>query len=228
MKSQSQISDHLLSSTSLIWPSSILPPFRAWAKLQALEPEYGVGSIHTNETTPPRRRVWQIYYDTVSILMQLRHTHEFTRRRGDKESEATNFDLKFLFDSKLAQFAELQRVETAYETVLLREISFPKANEPNTEVEKWVDQVMSNWVLVNEFVWRDEDLQTGGKPAVGRRVLAVSNTGSTTPITSTAESTYGYYLLDTISRCYSKLPFNEDTKTFVHRSHSAGRVQSCR
>ena len=174
VRSQSQTPDHLLLSKTPVTCSSILPPFRAWAAIQALEPDNGKQSIRTNEAVPPRRHIWQIYYDTLSVLMQLRHTYKSRSRKGHLESEFKKFNLLFSFDSKLAQSTELKRVEIAYESVLLKEISFPKANEPNVEVEEYVDRLMSNWFILSGSDWDDEDIEMGGKSALGQRVLAVS------------------------------------------------------
>ena len=190
VKSKSQTLDELLSPASLIGSSLILPPFRTWAKMRALEPDDSLISGDADEAIPARRRIWKIYYHILSILLQLRRSYKPTGRRGHTVNEATKFEFRFLFDSREAQYAELRRVETAYETLLLNEVSFPKANEPNREIENWVDQVMSNWVLVNDSDWEDSNTEQGGKAAVSRRVLAVSFTDSFGRMPSICENTY--------------------------------------
>lgn len=95
---------------------------------------------------------------------------------GPRKSPNTQFGSRFLFDSRIAQYAELKRVETAYESLLLNQVGFPKANEANVEVENWTDQVMFNWSLLIGPDWEEDDLENGGKAGVGRRVLAVSLT----------------------------------------------------
>ena len=177
VRSQSQTADHLLLSKSQIKSSSILPPFRAWAAIQASELDNGTRSIRTDEAAPSRRHIWQTYYNTLSVLMQLRQKYGSRARKGHRESEAVKFNLQFSFDSKLAQSTELKRVETAYESLLLKETSFPKANEPNIEVEELVDRTVSNWVIFNGPDWEEADIEKGGKIALGRRVLAVSSSG---------------------------------------------------
>ena len=117
-----------------------------------------------------------MYYNTLSTLLQYRISYESKHRTESAKSTTTAFDHRFLFDSKLAQYAELKRVEVAYESLLLRQVGFPKANTANVEVESWVDEVMSNWFLVTSSDWEDENLEKGGKAAVSQRVLAVSPT----------------------------------------------------
>ena len=108
------------------------------------------------------------------MLLKLRASHIAGRRREHTSKTGADFDKNFVFDSKLAQSAELNNVEAAYENVLLSQVSFPKANTVNYEVEDWVDQVMSNWSILVDSGWEDENLEKGGKAALSRRVLAVS------------------------------------------------------
>ena len=122
--------------------------------------------------------------------MQLRQMYELRAPKGRLKSETVKFDQQFSFDSKLAQSTELKRVETVYESVLLKEVGFPKANEPNVEVEEWVEQIMSNWVLLNGSDWEEEDIESGGKSALGRRILAVSFMESLICVSSTCKNAY--------------------------------------
>lgn len=176
VKSKSQAPDDLLSPASPFPASSILPPFRAWAKLLVSEPDYGTKYSQSNEPGPPRRQIWQMYYSTLSTLLQYRTSYESKHRTESAKSTTAAFDHRFLFDSKLAQYAELKRVEGAYESLLLGQVGFPEANTANIEVESWVDEVMSNWFLVTGSDWEDENLEKGGKVAVSQKVLAVSST----------------------------------------------------
>jgi len=72
------------------------------------------------------------------------------------------------------QVADLIRNEKDYETLLLKETRFPKADETNREVLSWIELVMNNWRSLCGPGWTDEDLGSGGKMAVGRRTLDVS------------------------------------------------------
>jgi hypothetical protein len=73
------------------------------------------------------------------------------------------------------QFAsELRRIESICENNLLREAKFPTAQANNSQVEEWVEQVISNWEVLCGPHWQDQDLGEGGQNAVGRNVLDVS------------------------------------------------------
>lgn len=75
---------------------------------------------------------------------------------------------------RLRQRAELKRVETIYENLLVKETSFPKASDTNHAIEEWVDSVMDNWRLLCGPTWKDEDLGEGGKEGIARSVLDAS------------------------------------------------------
>ncbi|KAL8796482.1 MAG: hypothetical protein Q9195_001156 [Heterodermia aff. obscurata] len=185
VKSKSQALDELLSPASPIPASSILPPFRAWAKLLASEPDYGPKGSLSNEPGQPRRWIWQRYHNTLSTLLKYRTSYESKHRTESAKNMTAAFDHRFLFDSKLAQYAELKRVEVAYESLLLGQVGFPKANTANIEVESWVDEVMSNWLLLTGSDWEDENLEKGGKVAVSQRVQALLYRATTRSFHST-------------------------------------------
>ena len=180
VKSRLQNLDDLLSPASLITTTSILPPFRAWAKLLASGPEYVTNTAQSIKMGPSRRQIWQSYYTSLSVLLRYRASYESKRRKKPIKSAVADFNNRFLFESKLAQSAELKRVENAYENLLLSEVGFPKASEANVEVEDWTDQVTANWCLLTGSEWDEEDLEQGGKAAVSRRILAVSPATSST------------------------------------------------
>lgn len=98
-------------------------------------------------------RTWGLYYNTLSVLLQRKTTQH-------------------VFDSKLQQGVELKKVEASYESILLKETKFPRADQANSQIESWVDQVMANWRTMCGHTWQDEDLE-GGKAALGRGVLEV-------------------------------------------------------
>ena len=99
-------------------------------------------------------RTWGCYYDTLSVLLQ-RQTMEH------------------VFDSKLQQGVELKKVEATYESILLQEVQFPRADQASSLIESWVDQVMANWRVMCGHTWQDDDLGEGGKASLGRGVLSV-------------------------------------------------------
>lgn len=77
--------------------------------------------------------------------------------------------------ARQAQCTELKRVEANYEKILLRETTFPKANETNQEVREWIELIMSNWKKLCGPSWTDMELGEGGKLAVGRNTLDVGS-----------------------------------------------------
>ena len=155
MLSSHHISTNQSPPISAVPPSRILAPFRAFSKYWDTKGASNPG-LHkkTGERQSSYIRTWGCYYDTLSILLQ---------------REAT----AHVFDSKLQQGAELKKVEAAYEGVLLKETQFPKADQTNSQIESWVDQVMANWRIMCGHTWQDEDLGAGGKASLGRGVLDV-------------------------------------------------------
>ena len=57
----------------------------------------------------------------------------------------------------------------------MNELTFPKADEGNEEIEEWCNEVMQNWRILCGDEWQDDDLGSGGKEAVGRGVLDVGH-----------------------------------------------------
>ena len=101
-------------------------------------------------------RVWATYYDTLSLLVQ-------------------NGVVQPVFKSKLHQTSELRRIQMIYEEwVFLKEIKFPRADQSNSQIETWVDQVMANWRTMLAPSWHDEDFWGGGKASFSRSILDVS------------------------------------------------------
>lgn len=132
-----------------IIPSAvILAPFRAYAKCCDVTTGARAGRAHSPS------RVWRAYYDTLSVLLQ-------------------NDMVQPIFHSKSQQRAELKSVEATYEAILLEEVSFPRADQVNAQVESWVDQVMANWRIMCGPTWLEGDLGKSDKAALGRGVLEV-------------------------------------------------------
>lgn len=146
----------ILNPTSILEPASILAPFRSWAEFwEARNLGSPDGTASTDAVNShSRARVWQAYYNILSVLVQ----HDITNP---------------IFSSRAQQCAELKRSETRYETILLQEVEFPKANQANPEIESWTDQVMANWRALCDPTWEEDDLGNGGQSALGRKVLEV-------------------------------------------------------
>jgi len=165
VESKAHHPQELISSRALVASPAILVPFRAWASFSESEPDYGGSSRPYNEVLPSRRRIWRAYYNALSIIVQ---------RLCSTSTDFIAYGRSLGFNSKVAQNAELRKVETTYEGILLKEVGFPEANKANVEVETWTDQVMTNWSIISAPESLDEDLERGGRIAVSGRLLDVS------------------------------------------------------
>ena len=105
----------------------------------------------------PKYLTWKSYYDLLSATLQ--HDLAYVPPASGPERQ------------QLA--AEIRRVESMYESSLLRETRFPTAYAESTQIEDWVEQVITNWEILCGPQWTDEDLGEGGQNAVGRNVLDV-------------------------------------------------------
>jgi hypothetical protein len=152
-------------------PELSLAPFRAWAVLweSGLE-QVPSSSNNVEAATPARRRLlWQTYYNMLSGYLQTGYQYPNTQSDGGFE----HLDGYNQFSLRRKQSAEVKYVESVYEALLLKQVSFPQAHEINTEVLQWVGQVMSNWGVFCGSTWCDEDLGQGGLEHRGRNVLEV-------------------------------------------------------
>lgn len=235
VKSKSKKPKDLRLFASLIAPTSILAPFRAWAefwetrsdnKFEMIEGLVGKGDIS-------RKLVWQAYYDTLSLLLQIESTYPSTSTTQSSSGKGPPlYEAEFFSKPKSQQCIELKRIESIYEQFLLNELKFPKANDNTPEIENWVDQVIANWKVLCGNTWLDEDHVDGGKASTGRKVLAVcDHTKSTFNIlylTAAYRITYAngfWHTLDPIPGRHKKLSFNSNTATSIHGSCSSRRFQ---
>lgn len=111
---------------------------------------------------PSRTSIWKSYYLFLTIVLQDGLTYPPSHDNPERPQLAS----------------ELRRVEAICESNLLREVKFPTASSDNSQVEEWVEQVISNWEVLCGPDWQDQDLGEGGQNAVGRNVLDVSNTNN--------------------------------------------------
>ena len=163
-----QLSDQSEGSSGLIGASDALQTFRAFAKFSE-----GAGSsagMHSVDSARSRRLAWKSYYDTLSTIIRLDLSYDAGTAQATSEKPATTSQTSL----RLQQRAELKRVETIYESLLIKETHFPKASEGNREIEIWVDSVIDNWRLLCGASWTDSELGEGGKEGVGRSVIDVS------------------------------------------------------
>ena len=155
MLSSRHVTADQVSPISVVPPSRVLAPFRAYSKYWDTKSGSNTGTLFkAGDRHISYMRTWGCYYNTLSFLLQRETTQH-------------------VFDSKLQQGVELKKVEATYESILLKETKFPRADQANSQIESWVDQVMANWRVMCGHTWQDEDLGEGGKAALGRGVLDV-------------------------------------------------------
>ncbi|KAJ5198828.1 Tetratricopeptide-like helical [Penicillium cf. griseofulvum] len=132
---------------------------RLWASHPAVK--QGVSASNPSNVDgfgpAPRASVWTAYYRLLTAVLQNGVTYTGPNDGPDRPQLSS----------------ELRRVETIYERNLLSEVKFPTASSQNSQVEEWVEQVISNWQVLCGPEWQDSDLGEGGQNAVGRNVLEI-------------------------------------------------------
>jgi hypothetical protein len=103
-------------------------------------------------------------------------------------------------------------VESSMEAKLLDETRFPRANERNERVEKWIDAVMQNWRIMCGPTWQEAELGEGGKNALARGVLDVSL------LCCLFHEALLTVIPDTVPSCDKDFSFNSDSAAFVYRT----------
>ncbi|POS83939.1 hypothetical protein EPUL_004759 [Erysiphe pulchra] len=139
-----------------------LSAFRFWAKLWdtcTLNPVGGRLPL----VDVCRRYVWKEYYVILSNLLQNGLPID-----SDNLSTSSNE-----VSSSLLQRSELIRVEAYYESLLMAEIHFPKADETNIEVEDFVDLMMRNWSTMCGTSQKNQALEEGEAVTISRGVLEI-------------------------------------------------------
>ncbi|KAE8842105.1 hypothetical protein HRS9139_01402 [Pyrenophora teres f. teres] len=165
-----QLSDQSTTTGENINASEALRTYRYWAKFWDATSKSGVSDTTTATASQHHRRLaWKAYYDSLSTILRYDLAYEPDSTPIVQENPKPNAQS----DTRLRQRAELKRVETVYESLLVKETDFPKASETNHEVEAWVDAVMDNWRLLCGPTWTDDDLGEGGKEGVARSVLDI-------------------------------------------------------
>ncbi|CBY00722.1 similar to filamentation protein (Rhf1) [Plenodomus lingam JN3] len=174
-----QLSDQSSGAGTHVDPSEALRTYRQWAKHWDATAKSG-GSDEAHQARH-RRLAWKSYYDTLSTILRndLPYEPDSTPETQEKSSLYSQSSMR------LRQRAELKRVETIYENLLIKETHFPKASETNHEIETWVDSVMDNWRLLCGPTWDDNDLGEGGKEGIGRSVLDILYRAATKTFHST-------------------------------------------
>jgi len=156
--------------------ANCLACFRSWARYwdnykgPTLPGGYGFrGSV-------PRRRIWLEYYSALSSILEedLPFPTAYVPKISNESSARNQLRM------------ELKKVESSYETLLLNETEFPKADEEREEVENFTDLVMQNWAVLKGRGWREQDLGQGGKESLSRQVLEILYRAATKTYHSTS------------------------------------------
>ncbi|PVI07644.1 filamentation protein-like protein [Periconia macrospinosa] len=173
------LSDQTSNTREYISSSEALQIFRYWALYwDSAAKAHGAASA---DGAKARRSAWKAYYDTLSDILRrgLPYEPESGSSNGSSEKHSISSS------NRLLQHAELKKVETIYEGLLLKETLFPKASETNHEIVSWADSVMENWRFLCGSTWSNADLGAGGKEAVGRGVLDILYRAATKTFHST-------------------------------------------
>ena len=104
------------------------------------------------------RAVWGAFYESLSRIITdglVYHPSPVQRDHDTPEHRGLLEDDDFV-TARMQQRADLRRVEANYESLLLQDTRFPKANETNPEVKSWVELVMSNFRTLCGPTWTDE------------------------------------------------------------------------
>lgn len=176
LKSQSQSSQGIPTSLSPSAITSALIPFRLWAQFWEASSHRPpkVTKFSSDRGDVSQRLVWQSYYDTFSTYIRVQSNIPLVSK-GDQvfSRQVTQQDTRFIPEKNSMQCTELRQVQSIYESFLLNDLGFPKANEATPEIEIWADQVVHNWKIMCGPTWRHEDHINGGKEATSRLVLEV-------------------------------------------------------
>lgn len=168
----------ILSSHSIrtkrttVLESDTLSAFRAWSKFWDRQ---SLGGFHAKAEVS-RRYVWKEYYASISIILQEDLPYPTTSLAVAYNDTTT----------RRRQRAELQHVETCYENLLLKEVSFPRAEQASEEIEEWVNLVVQNWKVLCGSNWQEEELGEGGRETATRNVLDILYRAATKTFHSTS------------------------------------------
>ncbi|CAK7230160.1 hypothetical protein SCUCBS95973_007478 [Sporothrix curviconia] len=164
------------SETSLEDPN-LLVSLRSWARYW--EGTNGAAQLggYGFRGSVPRRRIWFEYYSVLSALLEddMPYPAAYAPAGAAGDTSARN-QLRI----------ELKRVEAVYETLLLEETSFPRAEDERVEVEEFVRLVVQNWSVLKGRGWRESDLGQGGRESASRGVLDILYRASTKTYHSTS------------------------------------------
>jgi cargo-transport protein YPP1 len=171
------LSSHTIKSKlSSLLESETLSAFRAWASFWEHSQSSSPAGGYAAYSDVSRRQIWKEYYVTLTTILQQGLPFPITSMATAYSDSSTRGQ----------QQAELQRVESKYEDLLLREVQFPRADQTSNEVEEWTNLVVQNWRVLCGNGWLEGDQDQSGKEAVSRRVLDILYRAATKTFHSTA------------------------------------------
>ncbi|KFY23753.1 hypothetical protein V491_02422 [Pseudogymnoascus sp. VKM F-3775] len=170
-------SQSIKSNASPRMEAETLVAFRAWADFWERLASSSTAAIggYATEADVPRRQIWKEYYATLSFIVQSDLPYPSTALGAT----STNHGLRVI------QRGELARVEARYESLLLKEAHFPKAEQSSEEIEELVELVLGNWAVLCGSCWGEHDLGSGGRVGVSRSVLEILYRAATKTFHST-------------------------------------------
>ncbi|KAL5351969.1 hypothetical protein ACLOAV_003832 [Pseudogymnoascus australis] len=170
-------SQSIKSNTSPTMEAETLVAFRAWADFWERLASSSTAAVggYAPEADVPRRQIWKEYYATLSFIVQSDLPYPSTALGAT----STNHGLRVI------QRGELARVEARYESLLLKEAHFPKAEQSSEEIEELVDLVLGNWAVLCGSCWDEHDLGSGGRVSISRSVLDILYRAATKTFHST-------------------------------------------
>lgn len=140
----------LLPPSAVVQPIALLNPFRAYKGHWNLQLSLHARKSKSDGGVSP----WIIFYDTLSILLQ----------QGIVQP---------IFSSKISLRQELKAIEADVDDRIMTLFKFPRADQPSSQVESFVDQVMANWRSMCRFDWSEEEIGEGGRATLCREILTV-------------------------------------------------------
>ena len=147
------LGEYVVPGPEAVFDQSRLKIFEIWSSLTRRSQELSPSTYGNNKAAVPRSTIWEMYYDLASHGL-------------DKAPHGSS-------QARQKQAAEIQAIESAYETNLLKNKKFPKATETNAVVEQWVERVIKNWQILCGPGWQESDLGSGGRNAITRNVLDI-------------------------------------------------------
>ncbi|KFX93542.1 hypothetical protein O988_06762 [Pseudogymnoascus sp. VKM F-3808] len=170
-------SHSIKSNSSPRMEAETLVAFRAWADFWERLASSSTAAIggYATEADVPRRHIWKEYYATLSFIVQGDLPYPTTALGATSNNHGM----------RVIQRGELARVEARYESLLLKEAHFPKAEQSSEEIEELVELVLGNWAVLCGGCWDEHDLGSGGRVGISRGVLEILYRAATKTFHST-------------------------------------------